>query len=109
MDKQYFSTTEAAKYLGISLGQMKYYIHKVKEIRPELIGNSLVFTRIQLDEFKPGLTDRKPGRKRKVLPEHIMKMLGKAPDGKLAQEVGVNPRTIKRFRDNRGIEPYQRL
>jgi excisionase family DNA binding protein len=50
--KQTFSTKEAAKYLGISSNTMRYHIFYAKNIEGQKIGNSLIFTREQLDEFK---------------------------------------------------------
>lgn len=58
--KDVFSTREAAKYLGISFNTMKYHIHYAKNIQGVKVGNSLVFTRTQLDEFKK--TKRSPGQ-----------------------------------------------
>lgn len=60
--KNIFSSTEAAEYLGISLPALKYHI-RLKHVKPEMVGNSLVFTRKQLDKFKS--TKRPPGRPRK--------------------------------------------
>jgi len=58
-----YSTTEAAAYAGLSLSAMKYHIHTAKNIVPRKVGNSLVFTQEQLDEFK---ANRRPqGRPRK--------------------------------------------
>lgn len=105
--RQHYSTAKAAEYLGITLGQMKYYVHTVKEIKPELIGHSLVFTKAQLDEFKPTLADRTPGRNPKILPASILNRLGKAHDTDLAREAKVHPRTIKRTRESRNIEPFR--
>lgn len=62
---QIFSTHEAADYLGIAVITMKKYIHDSHEIEGTMVGNSLVFSRQQLDEFyaKP----RRPvGRPRKA-------------------------------------------
>jgi excisionase family DNA binding protein len=62
--KQFFSTREAAEYLGLSFHTMKYHVHRAKTIEPVKLGNSLVFTRGQLDEFKA--TRRSPGRPKKT-------------------------------------------
>lgn len=58
-----FSTKEAAEYLGMNEGQMKYHVFTAKNIKGQMIGNSMVFTKEELDRFK---TTRKPqGRPRK--------------------------------------------
>lgn len=58
-----FSTTEAAKYLQISLSTVKYHLYETKALKGALVGNSLVFTQEQLDQFK---LDRRPqGRPKK--------------------------------------------
>jgi|GEM_PF-4670647 len=57
-----FSTEEAAKYLGISLSTMKYHIHVAGNLKGQLVGNSRVFAREELDTFKE--TKRGPGRPR---------------------------------------------
>lgn len=59
MPKQLFSTTEAAEYLGISVPTLKYHLKK-GNIKPEMVGNSLVFTEELLDQFKK--SKRRPGR-----------------------------------------------
>lgn len=62
--KQSFSTRDAAEYLGIAFETMKYHVHKAKNIQGQKIGNSLMFTREQLDKFK---ANRRPqGRPKKV-------------------------------------------
>jgi hypothetical protein len=62
--QQTFSTREAADYLGISFNTMKYHIHYAKNIKGEKKGNSLIFTRGQLDEFK--VARRSPGKPKAV-------------------------------------------
>lgn len=62
--KQTFSTREAAVYLGLSFSTMKYYVHYVKRIKGQKMGNSLMFTRDQLDEFKANM--RAAGRPKTV-------------------------------------------
>lgn len=62
-EKQIYSTREAAEYLGVSFDTMKYYIHYAKTIEGERMGNSLMFTRSQLDEFHA--TKRSSGRPKK--------------------------------------------
>lgn len=58
-----YSTKAAAQYVRISLSAMKYHVHTAKNIIPRKVGNSLVFTQEQLDEFK---ANRRPqGRPRK--------------------------------------------
>lgn len=61
--EKFFSTEQAAKYLGLSVAAMKYHIYTAKNILPTLIGNSLVFTSEQLEQFK--LNRRPQGRPKK--------------------------------------------
>jgi len=58
-----YSTSEAATYLGLSVAAIKYHVHIARNIEPQRVGHSLVFTQEQLDEFKK--TRRSPGRPRK--------------------------------------------
>ena len=58
-----YSTKTAAAYIGISVSAMKYHIHVAENIVPLKVGNSLVFTQAQLDEFKANR--RSQGRPRK--------------------------------------------
>jgi hypothetical protein len=51
-EKQLFSTAEAAEYLGISLSSMKYHVHIAGNVKGQLIGKTLVFTREELDRFE---------------------------------------------------------
>jgi hypothetical protein len=62
-DKTLFSTTEAAKYLGLKIPAMKYHIFVAKNLTGQKLGNSLVFTKDQLDQFK--LVRRPQGRPKK--------------------------------------------
>ena len=55
-----YSTQEAAEYLGLSLSALKYHIHTAGNLTPQKVGNSLVFTQEQLDQFQA--TRRGPGR-----------------------------------------------
>lgn len=58
-----YSTTQAATYLGLTVSTLKYHIHEAENIKPRKVGNSLVFTQQQLDEFQ---ANRRPqGRPRK--------------------------------------------
>lgn len=50
--KQTFSTREAADYLGFSYNTMRYHVFYAKTIKGEKKGNSLIFTRDQLDTFR---------------------------------------------------------
>lgn len=61
--KPFYSTTEAAEYLGLSLAALKYHIHIAKNITGHLVGNSLVFTQEELDRFQAN--KRPQGRPRK--------------------------------------------
>ena len=55
-----YSTQQAADYLGLSLSALKYHIHVAGNLHPAKVGNSLVFTQEQLDQFQS--TRRSPGR-----------------------------------------------
>jgi hypothetical protein len=61
MEEGLFGTAAAAKYVGLSPSSLRYHIYK-GHLTPARIGNSLVFTREQRDEFKA--TKRSPGRPR---------------------------------------------
>ncbi len=61
--KQFFSTNEAAKYLSLSIPTIKYHLYKSKKLSAQMFGNSLMFTRGQLDEFK--VIPRPVGRPKK--------------------------------------------
>ena len=58
-----YSTREAAAYLKMSVSALKHHIHKVKDIHPIKVGNSLAFTQEELDNFQ--LVRRPSGRHRK--------------------------------------------
>ncbi|MFA5420335.1 MAG: helix-turn-helix domain-containing protein [Bacteroidales bacterium] len=59
-----FGIRAASEYLGIPVPTLKDHIYKQKDIFPERIGNSLVFTKSELDRFcsEPR---RKAGRPKK--------------------------------------------
>ncbi|NIV38007.1 MAG: helix-turn-helix domain-containing protein [Anaerolineae bacterium] len=60
-EKQFFSTEEAAEYLGLAVATVKYHIYESKALAPDAtIGRTLMFTRDTLDQFQA--TRRKPGR-----------------------------------------------
>ena len=61
----FFSTRQAAKYLQISRSTLKYHLYEAKTLEGALVGNSLVFTKEQLDQFK--LIKRPQGRPKKEL------------------------------------------
>jgi len=63
MIQKLYSTQEAADYLGISLSTFKYHIHIAKNIKPQKVGRSLVFTQDQLDDFS--INRRPQGRPKK--------------------------------------------
>ena len=60
MPKNLYSTHEAAEYLSLSVSAIKYHVHLAGTLHPEKVGNSLVFTKAQLDEF--AANKRPPGR-----------------------------------------------
>lgn len=46
-----YSTKEAAIYLGLCVGSIKYHVYQTKLLRPQKTGNRLVFTQAQLDAY----------------------------------------------------------
>lgn len=54
MTKKYFSTSEAAAYLGLTLNELKNLIYYHKDIRGQLVAGSLVFRRGELDRYQSG-------------------------------------------------------
>ena len=59
-----YGTAEAAEYVGLSQSGLRYYLYVKKSLVPhKKIGQSLIFTREQLDRFQE--TRRGPGRPRK--------------------------------------------
>ncbi len=64
--KQVFSTKEAAEYLKLSVASIKYHLYHARDLRGEPFGNSLMFTKETLDQFK--INKRPPGRP-KTLPD----------------------------------------
>ncbi len=62
--KQFFSTNEAAEYLDLAVPTVKYHLYRSKRLNGQMIGNSLMFTRDQLDEFK--VVRRPVGRPQKT-------------------------------------------
>lgn len=55
-----FDMEEAAEYIGISKDMMYTYVTRQQRLRGKTVGNSMAFSRQQLDEFKK--TMRKPGK-----------------------------------------------
>lgn len=56
-----YSTSEAARYLGLSLAAVKYHIHTAKTLTPDyIIGKTFAFTESTLDLFNENR--RPPGR-----------------------------------------------
>lgn len=60
MTEQLFSTKEAAEYLGVSVSTVRYHIYEIKTLKGQRVGNSLVFTKEVLDEFKK---NKRPARR----------------------------------------------
>lgn len=54
---QLFSTQEAAKLLDMTVDGIKYHVHRSKQLKGQRFGNSLVFTREELEQFQQ---QRKP-------------------------------------------------
>ena len=67
MEKQMFSTKDAAAYLEMTVAGLWYHI-QLKHISPQKIGATLVFTKAQLDEFNA--SRRPPGRPKSVQEEN---------------------------------------
>ena len=65
--EQFFSTNEAAKYLDLSIPTIKYHLYRSKKLSGQMFGNSLMFTRDQLDKFEatPRPVGRPPKRRNK--------------------------------------------
>ena len=63
MSQEFYSTTEAARYLSLSVAALKYHIYQARAIHPIRVGHSFIFTQEQLDQFN--LTRRPQGRPRK--------------------------------------------
>lgn len=65
---QLFDTKRAADYLGVTVRTMKKYIYTLepedRRLRGTLLGNSLVFTQQQLDDFRERHSTA-PGRPKK--------------------------------------------
>ena len=61
-DNEILSTVQAAEYLGLPLRTFKRYIHDLKWIAGQKVGNSLAFSRAELDEFKAKHPKRNRGR-----------------------------------------------
>ncbi len=55
-----FSTSGAAAYLGLAVITVKYHIYVAKDLHPQKVGRTLVFTQEELDAFKE--RKRPPGR-----------------------------------------------
>ncbi len=60
-DKDLFTTTEAAAYLGVAVDTIKKYTHRNGKLTGQLKGRVMVYTRAELDSVAQG----KPGRPRK--------------------------------------------
>ncbi len=50
--KQFFSTKEAAKYLALSVASIYYHLYQARDLKGQMWGNSLMFTKDQLDYFQ---------------------------------------------------------
>ena len=57
-----YGIAEAAAYCGLSVSAIKYHV-RAGNIRPELVGHSLVFTKKELNRFMA--TKRPQGRPRR--------------------------------------------
>jgi hypothetical protein len=65
-EKRYFSTAEAAEYLGYkSVQTVKWHVYTAKTLAPDAaVGKTLMFTRETLDAFRAAR--RRPGRPKGV-------------------------------------------
>jgi len=52
-----YNVEQAASYLGIEKKDMLFHANQTKEVRGQVIGRSLVFTRSELDTFKQSWND----------------------------------------------------
>jgi len=66
MKQVYYTTAQAAEYLGLSVAAIKYHVYS-GNLKPEKPGHDLIFTKAMLDEFNEGR--RGPGRPRKEEPQ----------------------------------------
>ena len=58
-----FDVSGAAQYVGLSVPSIKYHLYRAHDLSGHQIGNTLLFTRSELDHF---LTRKQsPGRPRK--------------------------------------------
>lgn len=64
--KQVFSTKEAAEYLKLSIASIRYHLYHTKDLKGEPFGNSLMFTKETLDQFK---INKRPYRRPKQSPD----------------------------------------
>ena len=62
--KQFFTTNEAAKYLSLSVPTIKYHRYTSRMLSGRMFGNSWMYTRKELDEFKAN--KRPAGRPKKL-------------------------------------------
>lgn len=56
-----YSTREAAEYLGLSIPGLKYHLYQARDLTPQKVGKTLVFTCSELDRFRQ--SRRQPRRK----------------------------------------------
>lgn len=50
------TTNEAAKYVGMNVGQFKHHVYKSRRVKPDMKrGNTLFFNKGTLDDFKKNL------------------------------------------------------
>lgn len=51
--EKWYTTAEAAEYLGVSLDTMKTYVHRRKLLKPvRKVGRTLIFAQAELDRFQ---------------------------------------------------------
>ena len=73
-EKTLFSTEEAAEYLGVHLNTVKYH-HKAGRLPSELIGNSRVFKKADLDRFQETKQEGGQAQEQPAAPESPSKQL----------------------------------
>lgn len=90
VEQQLFSTSAAAQYLGVTEISVKKYVHESGRLTPVKVGQSLVFTKDQLDAFK-----RERG-------DHLL------TSTQAAEQLGVSLVTLRKYTSS-GRLPYIRV
>ncbi len=59
--EDFYTTEQAAAYLGLKPGSVRYHIYTSKQLTPHRIGKTFFFTQVELDRFQA--TKRRAGRR----------------------------------------------